>query len=121
MSAPTWIAVALVGGAGAIARFLLDGAVSGRVASRFPIGTFVVNISGALVLGLLTGLALTGDALVIAGTATIGSYTTFSTWMLESQRLAEDAEVATMALNLTLSLAAGVGAVTLGRLIGAHL
>ena len=121
MSATGWVLVALVGGAGATARFLLDGAVSARVASRFPIGTFAVNISGALVLGLLNGLALTGEALIIAGTATIGSYTTFSTWMLESQRLAEDAEVPTAALNLALSLVAGVGAAALGRLIGTHL
>ncbi len=121
MSAPDWVLVALVGGGGAIARFLLDGAVSARATSRFPLGTFVVNISGALVLGLLTGLALAGPALIIAGTATIGSYTTFSTWMLESQRLTEDAEIPTAALNLTLSLAAGVAAAALGRAIGGWL
>jgi fluoride exporter len=121
VSAPAWMAVAVVGGAAAIARFLLDGALSERFASRFPIGTFVVNISGALLLGLLTGLALSGDALVIVDTATIGSYTTFSTWMLESQRLVEDAEVSAMSLNLALSVVAGVAATALGRLIGAHL
>ncbi len=121
MSPPAWVAVALVGGAGAIARFLLDGTVSARAGGRFPLGTFAVNVSGALVLGLLTGLALSGEALIIAGTATIGSFTTFSTWMLESQRLAEDGEAGTAALNLTLSVVAGVGAVAIGRLIGAHL
>ena len=121
MTAPEWVLVALVGGTAAIARFLLDGSVSARVASRFPVGTFVVNISGALVLGLLTGLALSGPALVIAGTATIGSYTTFSTWMLETQRLAEEAELPTAALNLALSLLAGVAAAALGRLIGGQL
>jgi fluoride exporter len=121
MTAPAWVAVALVGGAAAIVRFLLDGVLSERLATRFPIGTFAVNISGSLGLGLLTGLVLTGDALVIVDTAMIGSYTTFSTWMLESQRLTEDAEVAAMALNVALSLAAGVAAVALGRLIGAHL
>jgi len=121
MSALDWVLVALVGGAAASARFLLDGAVSGRTDARFPLGTFVVNISGALALGLLTGLALSGEALLIAGTATIGSYTTFSTWMLETQRLAEDAEVPTAALNLALSLAIGVGAAALGRYIGRQL
>ena len=58
---------------------------------------------------------------MIAGTAAIGSFTTFSTWMLESQRLTEDTEIATAALNVTLSLVAGVGAAAIGRLIGAHL
>jgi CrcB protein len=121
VTAPEWLLVALVGGTAAIARFVLDGAVSARVASRFPIGTFVVNISGALVLGLLTGLALSGTALVIAGTATIGSYTTFSTWMLETQRLVEDAEIPTAAINVALSLVVGVGAAALGRFLGVQL
>jgi fluoride exporter len=122
MSAWVWIGVALLGGGGAIARFILDGTIGSRVArGDFPLGTFAVNASGALLLGLLSGAALTGDALILAGTATLGSYTTFSTWMLESQRLAEDAELTGAALNLLLSLAVGVGAAALGHAIGAQL
>ena len=45
-------------------------------------------------LGLFAGLALHGDALLLAGTALLGSYTTFSTWMFETHRLAEDGLVA---------------------------
>jgi fluoride exporter len=116
-----WAGVAMLGGIGAIARFLVDGVVGRRAGGDFPLGTFVVNVSGALALGLLTGLALTGNALVLAGTATLGSYTTFSTWMLESHRLTEDVEVPLAALNVVLSLAAGIGAAALGRLLGAHL
>ena len=117
-----WIGVALLGGGGALARFALDGTVGSRLArGGFPLGTLAVNTSGALLLGLLTGAALTGDALVLAGTATLGSYTTFSTWMLESQRLAEDAEGGGALLNIALSLAAGVGAAALGHAIGVHL
>jgi fluoride exporter len=123
VSAWVWAAVALLGGAGAIARFVLDGAIGSRAerASSFPLGTLVVNVSGALLLGLLSGAALTGTALVLAGTATLGSYTTFSTWMLESQRLAEDADARGALLNVLLSLAVGLAAATLGRTIGAHL
>jgi CrcB protein len=118
-----WGGVALLGGTGAIARFTFDGAIGSRAAraSGFPLGTFVVNTSGALLLGLLSGAALTGDALVLAGTATLGSYTTFSTWMLESQRLAEDADGNGALLNILLSLAAGVAAAALGHAIGVHL
>jgi CrcB protein len=112
--------VALLGGASAIARFALDGLIGARARGSFPLGTFVVNITGALLLGLLTGLAVSGEALVLAGTATLGSYTTFSTWMLESQRLAEDAEIPVALLNIVLSLLVGVGAAALGRAIGAH-
>ena len=113
-----WIGVGALGGAGAIARLLLDGAVSERAGRSFPLGTFVVNATGALVLGVLNGADVTGDALLLAGTATLGSYTTFSTWMLESQRLGEDGERGALALNLAASLAAGLAAAALGRALG---
>jgi CrcB protein len=121
MSPWVWIGVALLGGTGAAARFMLDGAISARAGGGFPLGTLAVNLSGALALGLVTGLALTGDALVLVGAATLGSYTTFSTWMLESHRLTEDVEVPLALLNVALSLLAGVGAAALGRVLGAHL
>jgi CrcB protein len=113
-----WLAVAAVGGLGAIGRFLLDSAISARAGRDFPYGTFTVNIAGALVLGLLTGLAIEGELLVIAGTATIGSFTTFSTWMFETHRLAEDGELPRSAINVALSLLAGFGAALLGHAIG---
>jgi CrcB protein len=118
-----WICVALLGGGGALARFALDGAIGSRAprASGFPLGTLAVNASGALLLGLLTGAALSGTALVLAGTATLGSYTTFSTWMLESQRLTEEADVGGALLNILLSLTAGLAAAALGHTIGARL
>jgi CrcB protein len=116
-----WIAVGVLGGIGALGRFFVDGLVAARDGRDFPLGTFLVNLSGAVVLGLLVGLGLTGDRLLLAGTATIGSYTTFSTWMLESQRLVEDGELVVAAGNLLLSLLVGLGAVALGRFIGAHL
>jgi len=112
------LAVALAGGLGALARFLLDGTVSTTVPAEFPTGTFVVNVSGALILGLLAGASLEGDTLTIAATGVLGSYTTFSTWMLESQRLGEDGEFEVMALNLALSVAAGLVAVWAGRELG---
>jgi fluoride exporter len=121
MSFLMWIAVAALGGSGALARFVFDGAISSRFGGDFPLGTFAINISGALLLGLLSGLGLSGNALLLAGTATLGSYTTFSTWMLESHRLAEDADLRGAALNLLLSLAAGIAAAALGHAVGAQL
>ncbi|HUB36567.1 MAG TPA: fluoride efflux transporter CrcB [Solirubrobacteraceae bacterium] len=120
MSGWVWLAVAAVGGGGAIGRFLLDSVVSGAAGRDFPLGTFAVNLSGALLLGFLTGAALTGNLMVVVGTATIGSYSTFSTWMLETQRLAEDTEMGRAGLNLAVSLLAGFGAAALGHAIGAH-
>jgi CrcB protein len=120
VSLPVWIAVGLLGGIGALGRFFVDGLVAARARRDFPIGTLVVNLSGAALLGFLVGLGFTGTRLLLAGTATLGSYTTFSTWMLETQRLVEDGEMVLAGANLAISLVAGVGAAALGRLIGAH-
>lgn len=120
MSAWTWLGVALLGGVGANARFVLDALVSTRAGGGLPYGTLAVNASGSLLLGLVTGLALSGSALVLAGTATLGSYTTFSTWMLETHRLAEDSKTPAALANVLASLAVGVAAAALGRTIGAH-
>jgi CrcB protein len=110
-----WIGVALLGGVGAVARFAFDGAVSERTGDAFPWGTLAVNVSGSLLLGLLTGAHLAGDALLLAGTALLGSYTTFSTWMLESHRLGEDGRTRALLGNLAISLALGLAAAALGR------
>jgi CrcB protein len=112
-----WLGVGVLGGIGAIARFLVDGLVSARIRRPFPLGTLVVNLSGATVLGLLSGLALDDHAALLAGTALIGAYTTFSTWMLETHRLAEDGRSGSAALNVGVSLVAGVTAAALGRAI----
>ncbi len=84
----------MVGGAGAIGRFVVDREVGRRFGGAFPYGTLVINLSGSFLLGLVTGLALSIDAALIIGTATIGSYTTFSTWMFETDRLAESGALA---------------------------
>ncbi|MGH3404051.1 MAG: fluoride efflux transporter CrcB [Streptosporangiaceae bacterium] len=121
MSILVWAGVVLIGGAGSVLRFLADGAVSTAAGRGFPFGTTAVNSSGALVLGLLTGLALGHDQALLAGTAAVGSYTTFSTWMLETQRLGEERQYQKMAASVAVSLVLGVAAAALGRLIGAHL
>lgn len=120
MSFAVWAAVAGLGGVGAVTRFMLDGVIAQRLGRDFPFGTLTINLTGALLLGLLTGLALEGNALLLAGTATLGSYTTFSTWMLETQRLGEDGDMRVAAINAVLSVVAGVAAATVGRTIGAH-
>ena len=121
MSILIWVAVALIGGAGSIGRFLVDGAISSAMGRDFPFGTMVVNISGAVILGLLTGLALGHDEALLAGTAAVGSYTTFSTWMLETQRLAEERQHRRAVANVVVCLVLGVAAAAAGRVIGAQL
>lgn len=120
-SALTWGAVAVLGGLGAVARFELDGLVQERLDTEFPLGTLVVNGLGSLLLGVLVGLDVTGSALLLAGVAALGSFTTFSTWMLETQRLAEDGEDGLALGNVAGSLALGLAAAGLGWAIGAAL
>jgi CrcB protein len=121
VSAGVWIGVAALAGIGAVARFVLDAAVGARAGGGFPAGTLTVNLAGAFVLGLLTGLDVTGDALELAGTAFLGAFTTFSTWMYESQRLVEAGEAPAGAANVLLPLGAGLAAAALGRALGGAL
>ncbi|HEY6729595.1 MAG TPA: fluoride efflux transporter CrcB [Solirubrobacterales bacterium] len=121
MTLLTWTAVVLLGGLGATARFLVDWLVSLRLGFHFPYGTLVVNLSGAFLLGLLAGAAVAGDARLLAGTATIGSYTTFSTWMLETRELDQRGNRRAAAINIVGSLALGLAAAGLGHALGAQL
>jgi fluoride exporter len=116
-----WGGVLLAGGVGAVLRFLVDGAVARRAARSFPFGTLAVNISGAALLGLLGGLALNRHAALLADTAFIGSYTTFSTWMLETQRLSEERQVRDAVANVVASIVLGIAAALLGQWIAGRL
>jgi CrcB protein len=121
MSPGLVLGIGLLGGLGAIARFLLDRAVSERSGREFPYGTLVVNVLGSLVLGGLAGAALSASAYKLAGTGLIGAFTTFSTWMFESHRLGEDGRLRVGGLNFAISLALGVGASWVGRRVGGAL
>jgi fluoride exporter len=116
-----WLGVGALGALGALGRFTVDGAVSSRRPSDFPFGTLAVNLSGGFALGLLVGLGLAGDARFVLGTGLLGGYTTFSTWMVEAQRLGEDGEWRLTLLNLALPMAGGLAATGLGWILGAAL
>jgi CrcB protein len=115
--------IAVGGAAGATTRYLIDTWISEREGGAFPWGTFVVNISGSLVLGLLFALAIERGVLpasirgpVLIGF--IGAYTTFSTLMLESWRLIEDGAVVLGLVNLLGSSVIGMVALVGGLMIG---
>jgi fluoride exporter len=113
-----WLAVVVIGGFGSVLRVLVDGFVGTRLGRVFPYGTLVVNLSGSMLLGVLAGLALSEDAALLAGTAAVGSYTTFSTWLLETQRLDEERQHVPAVANLIVSVAVGVTAAAFGRWLG---
>jgi CrcB protein len=119
----TLVFIAAGGAAGAISRYLLQGWVQDLSGGRFPWGTFVVNISGSFLLGVI--FALSVDRAVLAPEVRvplmigfIGSYTTFSTLMLESWRLVEEGDYLFMLGNLLGSAVVGMAAVVAGLAIG---
>ena len=113
------VAIAFLGGVAAVGRFVIDALVQRRKLGEFPLGTLTINLSGSLVLGFLSGIGVGGNAALLAGTATLGSYTTFSTWMFEAHRLVEDGELRLGGANLGLSLVAGLAAIAIGHAVGA--
>lgn len=121
MSAAVWLGVAALGGVGALLRFRFDAFVQRRVESDLPLGTLAVNLVGTFVLGLLNGLAVAGDSLLLVGTGLLGSLTTLSTLMLETERLAEDGDGRLAVVNVGLSLGGGLVTAALGWALGAVL
>jgi CrcB protein len=88
----TVVLLALAGGLGAVARFVLDGVVTAARSWRYPVGTTAINLTGSFLLGLLASLAgrvLPGSAYLVLGTGFLGGYTTFSTAAYETVRLVE--------------------------------
>ena len=111
-----WAGVVLAGGVGSVLRFLVDRGVSRQVARPFPFGTLGVNISGAALLGFLVG-QLSEDVALLADTAFVGAYTTFSTWMLETQRLGEERRTWAAGANIVVTVVLGTAAALLGQRI----
>ncbi|MEV7320741.1 fluoride efflux transporter CrcB [Streptomyces sp. NPDC093970] len=113
-----WLLVAAGAVVGAPLRYLTDRAVQSRHESVFPWGTFVVNVTGCLVLGLLTGAASAGAASphlqLLLGTGLCGALTTYSTFSYETLRLTETGAGLYAAANVVASLAAGLGAAFAG-------
>ena len=119
----TIIGVGVAGALGALSRYGLEGLVSDRFSGAFPLGTFVVNITGSFVLGLLF-VILTERTTIDPAIRTaltigfVGAYTTFSTFSFETVRLLEDGAYATAVLNVVATVALGLVAVWAGMALG---
>ncbi|MGW6205113.1 fluoride efflux transporter CrcB [Streptomyces sp. NPDC055089] len=113
-----WLLVVIGAAVGAPLRYLTDRAVQSRHDTVFPWGTFTVNVSGCLVLGLLTGAVAAGAASshvqLLVGTGLCGALTTYSTFSYETLRLAEGGARFYAAANVVASVVAGLGAAFAG-------
>ena len=118
MSPLVWAGLVFAGAAGAAARFGVDRVVTRLFGSRLPFGIMLVNLSGATILGFVVGLALTAPTATVIGTGLIGSYTTFSTWMLQTQGLLSARRPAAAACTVAVSLVFGLLLAWLGIWLG---
>ncbi|RSN07240.1 fluoride efflux transporter CrcB [Streptomyces sp. WAC 01325] len=113
-----WLLVVAGAAVGAPLRYLTDRAVQSRHDSVFPWGTFLVNASGCLILGLLTGAAASGAASshlqLLLGTGLCGALTTYSTFSYETLRLTETGAGLYALGNVMGSVVVGLGAAFLG-------
>lgn len=118
-----WTAFVAAAAVGAPLRYVVDIYVSERTKGVFPWGTLVINASGSLVLGFITGLALyhgfPNTPKVVLGTGFCGAYTTFSTFTYETVHLLEDGETAHALRNALSTLVLGAGAAALGLALAA--
>ena len=117
----TLIEVGAGGLVGAPSRFILDQVVNSRTRAVFPWGTYIINASGAFILGLISGLVayqgLGHIPSAVIGTGFCGAYTTFSTFSWETVRLIEEGTPTAAAWNIVGSLLLGLAAAAAGMAI----
>lgn len=114
------LAVGLGGAAGSIARYLLSYSVlAGHMLCGFPVGTFVVNATGSLLIGILTGTVTEASFVTwLLAIGFCGGFTTFSTFSADTVRLFRDGQYAPAALYIVLSVVVCVVCAALGMWIG---
>jgi CrcB protein len=125
MGAMVWVAIGSA--LGGTARYWLSGAVGRRVGETFPWGTMAVNVSGALAIGVVAALATGGGwvasehAWRLAVIGFLGSYTTVSSFSLQTLALVRDGERLRAAANVMLSVVLCLSAAVAGLMAGAAL
>ena len=112
-------AVAAGGAIGSVARYLIGAFIQDRVTMALPLGTLVINVVGALLLGFFVRLGLETSALspemrFFLTTGFCGGFTTFSTFSYETFRLVEDGEYATAGVYITSSVVLALLACAIG-------
>lgn len=122
MTPLTFLLLAVAGGIGAGVRFLFDGFLRARLKTRFAWATTIINVSGSLALGFITGLTmvhmLPTDLNIVIGTGFLGGYTTFSTASYETVALIRERRYGASLISGVGMLVASVAAAAVGLWIG---
>jgi CrcB protein len=119
-----WILVAAGGATGAVARYALGIGAGRWLGKDLPYGTFIANLMGGLLMGLLVGwLAFRGDAdqdrwRLLLGVGVLGGFTTFSAFSLETALMIERRHWEIAAIYVVSSVLFSVGALFVGLWLG---
>ncbi|MFJ5715241.1 fluoride efflux transporter CrcB [Neobacillus sp. NPDC093127] len=115
------ILVSIGGFFGAISRFVISKSIQRRNPKGFPLGTLAVNLTGAFLLGMLTGMQINRHVQALLGIGFMGAFTTFSTLKLESEQLRKDKKYKAFYRYLVLSYSIGILFAFCGLIIGRRL
>ncbi len=114
--------VGVAGAVGAVSRYLLGRFIAERVNAQFPLGTLIINVTGAFFIGLLSAFVghkvISTSEQVILATGFLGGYTTFSTMSWEGIQLVRGGSTTNGMLYLSGSVALGLVCATLGLAVG---
>lgn len=114
----TYILVAIGGATGSIVRYSLGKYIREKSSSKFPIGTFIINITGAILLGSISTIGVSNNMMLLLCDGFLGAYTTFSTFMYEGFELFKAREKLNAFIYILCSLILGIAGYALGTLIG---
>jgi len=114
----TYMLVAFGGGAGSLVRYTLGKFISERSKTSFPMGTFIINITGALLLGIVSTIGVSSNMMLLLGDGFLGAYTTFSTFMYEGFNLFEEKEKLNAFIYILCSVILGLVGYFIGSKIG---
>lgn len=114
----TYVLIAVGGAAGSLVRYSLGKFISVRSSSDFPIGTFIINITGAILLGFISTIGVSGNMMLLVGDGFLGAYTTFSTFMFEGFNLFEEKQKLNALIYILCTLILGIVGYALGAQIG---
>jgi len=112
------VLVGIGGVFGGICRFQFGKAISQKANTSFPIGTFLINISGALLLGILTSIDSGNSSYLLLGDGFCGAFTTFSTFMYEGFNLFQENDKLNAFTYILSTLLLGIIGYVCGYMIG---
>lgn len=112
-----YLLVAIGGGAGSLVRYSLGKVISEKSSMNFPIGTFIINITGAILLGVVSSIPVSSNMMLLLADGFLGAYTTFSTFMYEGFNLFQEREKINAFIYILGSLILGTVGFELGTKI----